>query len=302
MESSEALLQRFKSSSDKITALLRGLPGTEAQTRLEEASLLLSRAEQEVAQGSYLLATYDAQTLAASIKQLKEQLYSARVQAAPRKKFAFSKASKDKVNTLVEERLHHKELPAATSALAHASVSLENTTDRGINGARCSTIVKTAEDLAGADYTLTNLRQCTIHLRGKMGALRIQNVQECLIYAGPVAGATFVNDVRHSSLILISHQLRIHSSSDVTFLLQMQSNPIIENCKSMRFGAVLSDDPDTAELAKLSSMGEGNDKWMQVQDFGWLKSTASPNWCSLTMQDGKQAVLDCKNCIKRSCQ
>ncbi|CAL8469348.1 g8889 [Coccomyxa elongata] len=302
MDSSEAVLQRFKSSNDKITALLRGTPGTEAQTRLEEASLLISRAEQEVAQGSYLLATYDAQMLSASIKQLKEQLYSARVQAAPRKKFAFSKASKNRVETFAEERLHNEELPAATSAPAHASVSIENTTDRGINGARCSTIVKTAEDLVGADYVLSDLRQCTIHLRGRMGALRIQNVQDCLIYAGPVAGATFVNDVQNSCLILISHQLRIHSSSNVTFLLQVQSNPTIEDCRGMRFGAALPDDPDTAELAKLSSMGERKDKWMQVQDFGWLKSTASPNWCSLTVHEGKQAVLDCKDGIERGCQ
>ncbi|BDA44909.1 Tubulin-specific chaperone C [Coccomyxa sp. Obi] len=303
MDSSEAVLQRFKSSSDKIAALLRGAPGTEAQTRLEEASMLISRAEQEVAQGSYLLATYDSQTLSASIKQLKEQLYSARVQAAPRKKFAFSKASKNRVETFAEEQPHNEELPAATSALAHdASVSQENATDRGINGARCSTIVKTAEDLVGADYVLSDLRQCTIHLRGRMGALRIQNVQDCLIYAGPVAGATFVNDVQHSCLILISHQLRIHSSSHVTFLLEVQSNPIIEDCRGMRFGAPLPDDPDTAELAKLSSMGDRYDKWMQVQDFGWLKSTASPNWCSLTMQQGKQAVLDCKKCIEEGCQ
>ncbi len=51
-----------------------------------------------------------------------------------------------------------------------------------------------------------------------------------------------------------------------------------KRCVLCRFGAALPDDPDTAELAKLSSMGERNDKWMQVQDFGWLKSSASPNW------------------------
>lgn len=134
--------------------------------------------------------------------------------------------------------------------------------------------MKTAGDLVGADYVLSDLRQCTIHLRGRMGALRIQNVQDCLVYAGPVAGATFVNgkltaacssnmicqlsaevpvqatllvllrhhdillageaDVQNSCLILISHQLRIHSSSDVTFLLRVQSNPIIEDCRGMR--------------------------------------------------------------------
>ncbi len=85
---------------------------------------------QEVAQGSYLLATYDAQTLSASIKQLKEQLYSARVQAAPQKKFAFSKASKNRVETLAEDRLHSAESPAATRAPAHNPVSLEKATTR----------------------------------------------------------------------------------------------------------------------------------------------------------------------------
>lgn len=162
--------------------------------------------------------------------------------------------------------------------------------DRGINGARCSTIVRTADEMSGADYILSDLRQCTIHLRGRTGALRIQDVRDCLIYAGPVAGATYVNgelephmadnhcnmqhvkpkhatsvpdimtmsitglkgacqlasstfnlnilyasaDVHGSCLILHTHQLRIHSSTDATFLLRVQSHPIIEHCSGMR--------------------------------------------------------------------
>ena len=72
-------------------------------------------------------------------------------------------------------------------------MTCSNACHRGINGARSSTIVKTADELSGADLVLSDLRHCTIHLRGRTGALRIQNVKDCLIYAGPVAGATFVN-------------------------------------------------------------------------------------------------------------
>lgn len=64
---------------------------------------------------------------------------------------------------------------------------------RGIRDMQGLVITETADRLSGADYTLTNLRDCEVHLRGKMGALRISNVSNCVIFAGPVSGATFLD-------------------------------------------------------------------------------------------------------------
>ena len=60
---------------------------------------------------------------------------------------------------------------------------------RGVYGARQEVVVRQTE---GLDFELSDLQDCSVHLRGSMGALRIRGLRRCLVYAGPVTGATFV--------------------------------------------------------------------------------------------------------------
>lgn len=86
---------------------------------------------QEVAQASYLLPTYENQRLSTALKQLKEQLYSARDQVVPKKKFAFSKASKKNSKRASEtatsgQSSDDKTLAAATASFDHDQVVADN--------------------------------------------------------------------------------------------------------------------------------------------------------------------------------
>lgn len=63
---------------------------------------------------------------------------------------------------------------------------------RGLSDLQQQTITINAEDLAGGEYSLTNLTACTVHLEGPMSALQIRNLAACLICTGPVSGPTFV--------------------------------------------------------------------------------------------------------------
>lgn len=54
------------------------------------------------------------------------------------------------------------------------------------------TVTVNAEDLAGGEYSLTNLTGCTVHLEGPMSALQIRKLADCLVTTGPVKGPTFV--------------------------------------------------------------------------------------------------------------
>lgn len=63
---------------------------------------------------------------------------------------------------------------------------------RGLSDLQQQTITINAEDLAGGEYSLTNLTGCTVHLEGPMSALQIRNLAACLICTGPVSGPTFV--------------------------------------------------------------------------------------------------------------
>ena len=131
---------------------------------------------------------------------------------------------------------------------------------REISGESNALRVRSAHELAGGDFMLSDLHGCTVHLRGRMGALHIRGLKDCLVYAGPVMGATFVDgivilspfcscpfnlcphesrgwwhtDVQGSCLVLVSHQVRIHTTADTLVCLRVQSNPILEDCTNIR--------------------------------------------------------------------
>lgn len=90
---------------------------------------------QEIAQASYLLPAYEAQRVSLGVKQLKEQLYRARDQAMPKKKFAFSKASKlksESVPVMAGTGHQHDEklVQKSTTPLDHALVLGPDMQDR----------------------------------------------------------------------------------------------------------------------------------------------------------------------------
>ena len=60
---------------------------------------------------------------------------------------------------------------------------------RGIYGARQAVLTRETE---GLDFELSDLQDCSVHLRGRMGALRMRGLRRCLVYAGPVTGAAFL--------------------------------------------------------------------------------------------------------------
>lgn len=49
------------------------------------------------------------------------------------------------------------------------------------------------------------------------------------------------------------------------------------HASAFRFGPMVSEDGDTESLTKGVVLPVEN-RWNEVQDFGWLKQAASPNW------------------------
>ena len=83
---------------------------------------------------------------------------------------------------------------------------------------------------------IENLENCEVYLPFKIKSLYIKKITNCKIYAGCVSGASFINLAVNCDLHMCSHQIRIHNSENTAFYLIAKSNPIIEHCKSMRFG------------------------------------------------------------------
>lgn len=82
--------------------------------------------------------------------------------------------------------------------------------------------------------------------------------------------------------MLASHQVRIHRTTQTRLYLRLRSNPIIEHCSAISVAPYDAHDYPGFEEA-MAGCGLGVDVeqqglWRQVHDFGWLRSTPSPNW------------------------
>eukprot|EP01017_Pseudomicrothorax_dubius_P002225 TRINITY_DN0_c974_g1_i1.p1 TRINITY_DN0_c974_g1~~TRINITY_DN0_c974_g1_i1.p1 ORF type:complete len:119 (+),score=19.38 TRINITY_DN0_c974_g1_i1:349-705(+) len=111
-----------------------------------------------------------------------------------------------------------------------------------------------------------------------MGTLYLKKLNRCKIYAGPVSGSVFVNEVLNSEVNIAAQQLRIHNSEDTTFRTYVVSDTIIEHSTRLRFGPyshlydLLNSDLEA------SGFKEKPNNWAVIKDFNWLRQEASPNF------------------------
>ncbi len=58
-----------------------------------------------------------------------------------------------------------------------------------------------------SDYVVMNCQRCVVFLSGQLGALRLLQLQDCTVVAGPVTGASFMDDLQSCQLYLASYQV-----------------------------------------------------------------------------------------------
>lgn len=90
--------------------------------------------------------------------------------------------------------------------------------------------------------------------------------------AGMTAG------VQDCTLQLASHQIRIHNAHRCNVYIRARSNPIIEHSNGLQFAPYCPAYSGCDEQLQAAGLHEPNSLWQEVQDFGWLKHSQSPNW------------------------
>lgn len=86
--------------------------------------------------------------------------------------------------------------------------------------------------------------------------------------------------------MLASRQIRLHTSTRCDFYLHVHSRPIIEFCSELRFAPYpvsfpsLPGELEEAGLQPIAAPSVAG-MWREVDDFGWHKVQASPNWSVL---------------------
>ncbi|KAJ3093649.1 hypothetical protein HK100_006507 [Physocladia obscura] len=296
----------FEAEVGAIRALLVSNP---SETRARIAAL-----EKRIVDAQHFLPPYDLRvSLAVSvytIADLSAQLSTNT--ATTRPKFSFSK----KTATVKTKQ----EVPAAL-AFDHVAEPFRDApifsppeTATVIADRHDATIRPTASTVPCAEVYLFNLTNCFVDLRlvSPTAAVHVKNLGHCVVLVGAVKGSILLDFVKDSLLVIACRQFRMHNSSSTRILLHISSKPIIEDCKSLVFGAytyaTLSDSlihpADSVsnhnhhslvtwhELTFAADLGdeEGSDgRWGQVEDFNWLKQGESPNWRQVC--DG-EAVVD----------
>lgn len=66
------------------------------------------------------------------------------------------------------------------------------TFSRGLKGLKGEKMKVTGSSLGSNEYSLVELKECTVFLVGQISALHIRNLEDCVIVAGPVAGSILI--------------------------------------------------------------------------------------------------------------
>lgn len=138
---------------------------------------------------------------------------------------------------------------------------------------------------ATSSGSVMNLTRCIVDMAiptstdAPFAGLALKNIKHSLIVAGHVAGPAHITGIEDSIIVVAARQVRIHECKNVHIYLHCTSHPIIEDCSRMKFA------PLPAYYGNESTASDTN-QWDQVDDFKWLKDTASPNW-SLMVEDAR---------------
>lgn len=156
-------------------------------------------------------------------------------------------------------------------------------------------LVKAPGSVTGHDFVLADLSDVTVYVPDVTTALRVDRLTNCTVLLGPIRGSIHAQHCVNTRFVLAARQLRLHHSKDCTFYLAVGSHPIIEHCTGLKFAPLIPSItlpyPQALEQfkeAELSSMvAEDNstppeaNMWNKVQDFRWIKATASPHWSEI---------------------
>ncbi|THU97622.1 hypothetical protein K435DRAFT_777907 [Dendrothele bispora CBS 962.96] len=145
-----------------------------------------------------------------------------------------------------------------------------------------------------------------------ISAVQIRNVKNSVLLLPRINGSVMLHDLRDCVVVLGCHQFRMHTSQAIDVFIDINLNPIIEQCHGIRFAPYPSFESDlnngTPLDATVTSMitsastnnstttvetshqtrnvpetgletGSGTSRTnLSVQDFSHIRPTPSPNW------------------------
>ena len=288
-ESTSAFLDDFNRRRSLLEADIDAYASVAADKRAaHDLASQVAELEQFVASAAYFLPSYDLRAASQAVATLKERLEAATLAQQPRKKFSFLK--KPALAAPIDKP--DAGLPTTTTTTAPTPTASASS-GRTISGLRNQTVTFTSVDISNSeDVTLSDLQDCIVHLLCPLGALFIHRLANCTVVAGPVGGALHVEGIENSRIYVAARQARIHSATGSGFYLRVKSGPIIEHSSGLQFAPLLDlGYPEAQDHLAAQGLDPDGGQWADVQDFGWLRASASPNWRVLPEKDRQRQAV-----------
>ncbi|KAK4098660.1 hypothetical protein N658DRAFT_499113 [Parathielavia hyrcaniae] len=323
MDTNNSFYLRFRNSVEDIQQQLEVLPskatvGGERMYAIEDILSRISRLSREVADVADSVPAYDHRAYSDTVKALREEITEAQAQYQPKPRFQFKQRALNSSATPKPDSRslnpatannHSDSPPVAAGARDHASNNNGTTTSNPAPSTRRDlalsdhkgvhiTLPSTAARAVSA-WTLTNLNRCIVDMSAQpssgsssseddahppFASLTLKDVSGSVIVAGRVDGPVHVTNVRDSVVVVATRQVRIHDCDNLVFYLHCVSRPIVEACTRVRFAK--------APACYLTDKQKGETNLFdQVDDFKWLKATASPNWSVLPEAEAVPEVV-----------
>ncbi|CAL8111264.1 unnamed protein product [Orchesella dallaii] len=279
---SEAFMVEFNKKKEELGQQIKELKaGASLNEHLTKISTEIQKLSKSLHDAAMFLPSYSIKIRQNEIRDLEKELRGREDELIPKKRFGFkSKAqaptSNDVVNVATKE---------SVKPVINASALGKSDNFFTIENVKQGTVRYTEDQLNGNDVMVKDSVDAVIILEGGPSTLRLANLKNCKLLCGPVRTSVFVDNVQESVLFLCCQQLRTHSSENVDIYLRVSSRAIIEDCKNIRFGPYNWNHEKSNDLHIKAGIAATLERYDAVDDFNWLSSTHSPNWCLIPSEE-----------------
>ncbi|CAE6404479.1 unnamed protein product [Rhizoctonia solani] len=224
------------------------------------------------------------------VASLEGSLAKLRANAKPKSKFSF----KSSVNAKpASQALNNSGTPTSpgaslvpkqpSTAAATAKISINNHDHKSLTFADAEGLdLSSLSSAQSVVVTIGGLSNCFVDLASGtppiVNALHVQGLKRTVLYAGKVQGSVLLHDCIECTIIVSTHQFRMHTSNATNVFLEVLSNPVIEKCSDIRFGTYPPSDGTVATMEPSRPGMSGDGLPYVVQDFDWMGATPSPHW------------------------
>jgi len=264
----------LRDNLDRKISAADDVPNSELKPYFDGLTKDIITLQKFLADSMPVLPSYDLRRCQEALKALEESLQSAIENRMPKKKFAFKskkrESEKPEIQTISNIKASEKE--STPHPVQAASLT-------GFSDVSGQILTRTQDDIRQQDVSLARLDDCTVRLYGNPSTVHATHLTNCRVLIGPVSTSVFVDACKGCTFQVACQQLRVHNTTDCTFLLHVTSRAIIEDSHDVRFGTYTLRYDQLDDHFQMSGLDRATNNWQLVNDFNWLASDkASPNW------------------------